>query len=218
MKKQRLNYSSITHSRKFLSSHRFRHRSLDVITSNASTCTSSSSLLIFWFFFKICQMYRYLFAREKKKASKPLSQATFATANPHAIFACLKFHGLTIFFHMYDARPASLKAFSFLSKEISIRAYNYVLLTGHITIWHIFKGKKQVWGANHKIWFSQSMFKPLNCRVWHDSSVLGLKQMLQLNELTQAKSVSWWHVQLVVHVTTKLLCTVISGIRVKKNA
>ena len=43
------------------------------------------------------------------------------------------------------------------------------------------------------------------------------KQML-LNELNQAKSASWWHVQLIVHVTTRLLCTVISGIRVKENA
>ena len=82
-----------------------------------------------------------------------------------------------------------------------MHGYNYVPLTGHITIWHIFKGKIKVWGANHKTWFSQSMFKPLNCRVWHDSSVLCLKQMLQLNELTQAKSCS-----LVVTCTTGCTC------------
>ena len=38
---------AITYSTKFLSSDRFRHRTLEVITSNASTCTFSSSLLIF---------------------------------------------------------------------------------------------------------------------------------------------------------------------------
>ena len=36
----------------------------------------------------------------------------------------------------------------------------------------IFYGKTKVRGANHKIRFSQSMFKPLNCRVWLVSPTL----------------------------------------------
>ena len=44
------------------------------------------------------------------------------------------------------------------------------------------------------------MFWPLNYRAWFDLATLFLKQML-LNELTQAKLVSWWHVPPFVHVT-----------------
>ena len=203
-----------------LPSHRFRHRSLEVITSNASTCTSSSSLLVFWFFFKICQMYRNLFARERKISLQTAKSGNICDCQTPCNICMFKISQFGHFFSYVWRSTGKFKGFfhSWAKKYLYVHGYNYVPLTGHITIWHIFKGKIKVWGANHKTWFSQSMFKLLNCRVWHDSSVLCLKQMLQLNELTQAKSVSWWHVQPVVHVTTKLLCTVISGIRVKKNA
>ena len=58
----------------------------------------------------------------------------------------------------------------------------------------------KIWAANHKILGSHSMFQPLNYRDWFGLANLFFKQML-LNELTQAKLVSWWYVPQIVHVT-----------------
>ena len=46
----------------------------------------------------------------------------------------------------------------------NIDTWLYVLLTGHITIWHIFKNIKLV-GPNQKICCSESMLQPLDCRI-----------------------------------------------------
>ena len=97
-----------------------------------------------------------------------------------------------------DARLASLKAF-FILEQRNIYTWLYVPVTGHITIRHILRKNKSMRSELQNIGLTFDVLTP-NYLVWFDLTPLFFKQMW-LNELTQAKLVSWWHVPLIVHVT-----------------
>ena len=80
----------------------------------------------------------------------------------------------------------------FILEQRNIYAWLYVPVTGHITIWHIWKENKRIRSEPQDMVLSFDVLNPkLSCPI--DLSTLFSKQTL-LNELTPAKLVSWWHV------------------------